>query len=391
MYRIVESLSGETRGHAGRYLLTALGLVCLVVAFAAWIVLIALVTVPAIMLGTGDLSLDDATLDAGLVATIAVSALLGFVMWRLGVRLIRGQRHLVLYLRKFGFTGASAAMSSAIASGLGARWRLVTLDDNDAAPLGVASGRRWVVRLLRLALVALAVYLVFQAVQWLQSDPMGDVAGEAADAAVEQARAEGESEFGAAIQGIFAGAFAAAIGALMVGLVVVFFGLLIAVPAAGGLALTAVGRSARQAERSKAIAITRESQVEPTCRRLRRRVRRVLAPRITIARVADRLWQLVVLRLAATSDAVIVDMSFPTENLVWEVSSMLRARAWVMLVGRRDRLAAIAADPAPAAVELRRLLGEREVVGYDPDDLEAFSVGLRRSFGVLDERIRTAA
>jgi hypothetical protein len=397
VYRIVDSLSGRTGGHVGRYLSVAIGLICLVVAFASGMVVMTLLSVVLLFAATeGELTLPSEMPDIGSIAFVAGCALLSLVMWLVGVRLIRGDRHLVLFLRKFGFTGASVMLSSAIASGLGRRWRLVTLDDHDLAPVGVGGGSRWIVRLLRLVLVAVGVYVTVQAVQWLRSDVGGDIARQTVESAVEsaaaEARAQGANEFevalnelGAAIGASIAGAM---IGALVMVFVAVLFGIAISGAVTGGLMLTAVGRSARRAERAKAIVIARQSNVERACTRLRRRVDRVLAPRISVARVSDRLWQVVVRRLARSSDAVIVDISFPTDNLVWEVRSMLRARAWMIPIGRRDRLRAIAHDPAPAAVELRRLLGDREVVGYDTEHPKAFSDGLRRSLEVIRERVR---
>src|SRR5215813_5863108 len=61
------------------------------------------------------------------------TAVLGLV---LGVRLVRGRRRLVLFLRRFGHSAATHAATVAAAS-IGGRWRLVTLDDAQIVPIGV--------------------------------------------------------------------------------------------------------------------------------------------------------------------------------------------------------------------------------------------------------------
>jgi hypothetical protein len=239
------------------------------------------------------------------------------------------------------------------------------------------------VRLLRLALLAGAVALAVAAVRYVQSDSGQEIIDSTIESAVADAQATGGSELGATLGAIFVGAFVAAV--LLV-LVVGLFSVMIAVAATGGLLLTTVGRSARRAEKAKAIVVTDADQVDRGIARLRRRIRRVLAPRITVARVSDHLWQTVVRRLAAVSDAVIVDVSFPTGNLIWEISTLEGAGARWLPIGRLDRLQALAHDPSPEATELRRLLGRREVIGYHPGDLDAFSDGLRRSLELVEGR-----
>jgi hypothetical protein len=158
---------------------------------------------------------------------------------------------------------------------------------------------------------------------------------------------------------------------------------LISLLMSAGLLLTVVGRSARRAERAKAVLVTRPPQVEKAARRVRRRSRRVLAPRITVLRVADPLWQAVVRRFAGESEVVLVDVSYPTDNLLWEVHTLESSRARWLPIGRVDRLEALAVDPAESAAELRAVLEGREVIGYRLDDPEPFSEGLRHSLNVL--------
>jgi hypothetical protein len=67
---------------------------------------------------------------AGLAITIAARAA--------GGRLARGHRRSVLFLRRFGHTEATSAVTVAAAT-IGGSWRLVTLDDDKIAPIGVGA------------------------------------------------------------------------------------------------------------------------------------------------------------------------------------------------------------------------------------------------------------
>src|SRR5713226_2377685 len=72
-----------------------------------------------------------------------VITVLGLVF---GLRLLRGPRKLVLFLRRFGYGEATQAITFAAAKTVGRSWRLVTLDDAAVAPLGVAAAARRVFR-----------------------------------------------------------------------------------------------------------------------------------------------------------------------------------------------------------------------------------------------------
>lgn len=85
----------------------------------------------------GDLELDRELPGTGLAVRVAwLIAALGSVLCAVvGVRLVRGNRRLVLFLRRFGHSQATAALTYA-ATTIGRSWRLVTLDDAQIAPIG---------------------------------------------------------------------------------------------------------------------------------------------------------------------------------------------------------------------------------------------------------------
>ncbi|MEW8195916.1 MAG: hypothetical protein AB2793_19570, partial [Candidatus Thiodiazotropha sp.] len=95
----------------------------------------------------------------------------------LGLKLIRGRRRLVLFLRRFGYDEATEALSFAAASAMGQRWRLVTLDDNEVAPiLGIKTQGR-ILGFLRWVLLAAVVVGLF----WLFGDGFSDYMGSIID------------------------------------------------------------------------------------------------------------------------------------------------------------------------------------------------------------------
>jgi hypothetical protein len=87
--------------------------------------------------GSGAVVASGHGIDLGSVCIVWCAAVTTAVLGlALGVRLVRGRRRLVLFLRRFGHTAATHAATVAAAS-IGSRWRLVTLDDAQIVPVGV--------------------------------------------------------------------------------------------------------------------------------------------------------------------------------------------------------------------------------------------------------------
>jgi hypothetical protein len=102
--------------------------------------------------------------------------------------------------------------------------------------------------------------------------------------------------------------------------------------------------------------------------------------------VASEIWQPVVRRLAADSSAIVVDVSEPTENLLWELDALeAQFRSRRILVGDRARLEYLA-SPGKAATRgqlferLATYLDGEEILAYEGEsrrDMKRFAVGLR--------------
>lgn len=303
------------------------------------------------------------------------SFLVGYVVVSLGVRLLRGRRRSALFLRRFGFQEATEAVSVALARGLGRRWRLVTLDDLEVAPLGVGGRSRWLFRFGPWVLGAVFVGLVFWFVPlWFESTFEGALES-VFDDTVARAEEEGRNPIEVLFEVLVVG--------LVVG-VIVGLGLMVALLApvalAGSALLFTLGgrRGIRRAEERRTVMIARQRDIDEKVRRVRRTTRRIYAPRLTVVRCSNQVWQRVVLAFAGITDTVIVDVSEPSAGLLWELTELgpRFVDRWV-LVGDRDSLEALAGERTSAAVRLRELLDGQRVLAYRDGELKRFEAALR--------------
>jgi hypothetical protein len=153
--------------------------------------------------------------------------------------------------------------------------------------------------------------------------------------------------------------------------------------------LSSSADAVREAERSKTLAVTSPIEIDLAARAIARRSRKVFGPRLVVLRVASHVWQDAVTELAALSSLSLIDISEPTENVLWEFEELTkRFGDACVVIGHYDRVSALATLPsgsrASAAVERRlvHLLQGREVLAYtaDPRGLKRFAKALR---GVL--------
>ena len=294
----------------------------------------------------------------------------------LGLWLVRGRRRLVLFLRRFGFTEATQAVTFALVKALGGSWRLVTLDDAEVSPVGSSKGLRW----LSVAVGLVAVAVIAGALFWLFGGGFNALFD----------KMEGQVMHGATLADILArflvGIFAVPV-LLMVGVLFV-----IVIPAVFALGVAVFAWSSygaiRRAERAKTVQITDEVQIEQAASAVVRRSRGIVGPALAVARVASSIWQPVVSRLASVSSAVLIDISAPTDNLIWEIEKLrsgMRAR-WI-LVGEQEHLRRMTAGEKQSAPEakLLRVLDGEQVLAYSSDkrELPRFARSLRAKLETL--------
>lgn len=320
-----------------------------------------------------------------------VITVLGLVI---GLRLLRGTRKLVLFLRRFGYGEATQAITFAAAKTIGRSWRLVTLDDAAVAPLGVAAAARRVFRSGSLTAAAVGkatrgfmkagVCIIVGGIVGMVGTYLiiylrhGDLTP-----LVESLRLSGPIHWN--LPGAFHVFFLATLGAwlselLMVPLVLLQIALL------GPYVFGSLSsRAVRTAEESKVAEIRSSREIEAATDLIVRQSRKVFSARMVVLKVASMEWKRTVQLLASVSSASLIDVSEPTENLLWEIQELTGLRSRCVVVGQYDRVRYLAGDAEEARLagalngRLSMLLDGQEVLAYTTDrhGMRRFSRALR--------------
>jgi hypothetical protein len=299
----------------------------------------------------------------------------------LGKRLVRGHRELVLFLRRFGYNDATRTISSAIPR-IGASWRIVTLDDAQIVPVGpsalgiVTRMRRATSWLKRASSVVARVYKVAMGT--------GAVAAVAIVVITYLRREDIESLFDSVLSDqAKMTSLSAPFRALLIGLAVgaaawgVFvLGVLISValaPIWGWVSSTS--DAVQGAERAKVFEIHDVADIIKATSEVAKWRGRVFSPRLIVLTVDSNLWQAAVEVLATMSAVVLVDVSEPTENLLWEVETLKAAHYGdrCLFVGNIERLGRFTGEEPPAlsgSVTHRAdaLIDNETILAYSPND-----------------------
>jgi hypothetical protein len=273
------------------------------------------------------------------------------VYWSMAVWLLRGRRYQLLFLRHFGFTEATQAVTLAARKQMGTSWRVITLDDKEAMPVGVSRTAR-ITGLLAtvLALVSLA---------WLITiirnhlPPLLSLTSKYHDAPQD----ESESAMMIGVRDIL-------------GLEIAEF-VFVIIPPAIFILVAATG--ILFAHRSRSLLIDRSDAINDAVGRVLSRTRKVFAPRLVIMGVSNEIWRDVVSRLLDVSHAVIIDVSQPTASLLWEIRAIQRVVAPYMVVVSQRSAEQLATNDSTDYAGLRSLLGTGPVLSYDPNELRSFA------------------
>ena len=329
-----------------------------------------------------------------------------------GLKLLRGKRQLVLFLRRFGFDEAREVVTFAVASSIGRAWRLVTLDDHEVAALGVPTstrrlfqfaglGSRTIGALSRLmaALPSLAGAAWAAMLGIIAIDALGKRDWVAAlpesafkyfkpiIAAVQSGRID--YDLGANLESVFVVLAGIIVVLLLIALIsIAFYFLAIPLIVPIGLFTSSIEAVAK-AEQTKRRSIDNPLQVDALAIAIAQESRGVFSPRLVVLTVSAAAWRHTVSRLAMVSSAILIDISEPTENLVWEVRELReRFGSRFLLVGDHRRLQAINEVETPAsnphAAQLLDLLDGQEVLAYDADGR-----GMRRFGRALRDKLET--
>jgi hypothetical protein len=257
-------------------------------------------------------------------AVFPAAALIGLP---LGIRLLRGKRRVVLFLRRFGFADATKALSYAANAAIGRSARLVTFDDAQVKVVGGPAAPR---RLAGLVIVtAIAAGCGFG--WWLWTKGLVIIYSDTASTPTTTTTAT--SDVGKAIASVFLSAIAAMFIVIVISVLATSFVVSV------GLFSAANYGFARRAERAKRIEINTMQDVRRRSRLIAKRGSRIFAPRLLVVTVANEVWQQAVSCFARGSAVVIIDVSIPSESVLWEIRALLPVMGQrCILVGRMDLL-----------------------------------------------------
>jgi hypothetical protein len=391
LHVVMEQPRGRPFGRVRHGIAALLGLALILVGFATLPGLVVLVALTHHDRGRADSS----TVGHGtVVAFVAVVAALVIVAPLVGLRLVRGSRRLVLFLRRFGYADATQALTVAALTTMGRSWRLVTLDDAAIAPVGVSGGSaklfaagefggRWLGRIWKtagsLAMSALAL----------------GIAGMVCVAAYVFLRHHSLAPLGDGLRAHHAthadapGIFIVSVWVAVVGVAAVLIGglaPLLLVPLLVPWIFLGMSHSAlRDAEQAKVTRIVSIESAHSIARAVRRHARRIFSPRLMVLSVNNDVWRPTVKSFAAIASVVLIDVSVLTENLLWEIAEVVRDSSTAcVLVGHAEGLRALEVIDTPLERRLAELLDGRTILAYETTEpgMKRFARALRAALEV---------
>jgi hypothetical protein len=342
------------------------------------------------------------------VALLAIATTLMVSCLVVGIRLLRGRRAPVLFLRRFGYTEATQAITFAVSRTIGRSWRLVTLDDRAIAPVGVATGTRRFFRAGSLfGQTSMTALRIVPTVSLYVAG--GAVAGMIGLGLITIQHHRGldtlfdyprTTLFGfpwpEVIRWDIPTVFYFLLAIMAVALVLaLLFAPVFAVALIALLPIVMVfGGSAdalKRAEQLKTGEVGTLQEIELARSLVARESRKLLAPRLVVLSVASNVWQQAVERLASVASVLLFDISEPTENLLWEIEQLTgRWGSRCIFVGDYDRVQRLAGNavtrPESLDGRLSVLLDGHEVLGYVADRR-----GMRRFARALRSKLQTVA
>jgi hypothetical protein len=327
---------------------------------------------------------------SGIVVTISILGAL------VGLRLIRGTRALVLFLRRFRYGDASRAVTFAVAKTIGRSWRLVTLDDAAIAAVGIATGTKRLLRWEQIGLTTLgrawksvlmlSMYVLGGAVTGMVGVVVITILHHEDPATLLETALRANQPTPWSLPGAFRIFLAVTFIAAAVGLAVS----LLAVAAFAFIGWYFVfswsAERVRRAEQSSRAAIQTTQAIATVGRSIARQARKIFCPRLMVLDVATDLWRATVRHLARDASVILIDVSEPSENLLWEIQEVAAGfGSRCVLVGQYERVRHLATDarealpPEALAARLATLLDNREVLAYTTDrhGMKRFARSLR--------------
>ena len=301
----------------------------------------------------------------------------------LGLRLVRRNRNLLLFLRRFGFSPATKTVTEATTQ-LGDFWRVVTLDDDRIESLGsgdvvedlveVVSGvkrsyrsaRPWVTKGWKLVMRGAAAVLAISLVFVVRPGPDWDARLDRLEVLVDvDQEPDGGWMLAARIAAVVL-IVGVAMAVLWAALVVVV-GWVLSLPIR--LVYGGVSRGVTAAAALDELHIVEVEQIATVGEIVRRQSRTVFGARLAVLTVSSAIWQETVTGIAELCAIPLIDISEPTENVLWEVEELVRRFGdRCVFIGAYDRLQELTTrEPDHLMERLSTFLDGRQVLGYKSD------------------------
>jgi hypothetical protein len=295
---------------------------------------------------------------------------LSFFLLYIGWALIEGRKMPAIYLRRFGSTSANRVITNAIKARLGSAYRVVTLDDFAIRP---TYPPRVQVLLSVLAPLVITVLLIGISAYLFELKKLR----------------QGDSSF-------FVG-LGLALGDALVPLYIAM--------CFGTCAILASVHIWRVFKRSRLQAVDIRG-VHKVIRRVLKLSNWLRGPRlmdsaVTVVRVANSEWKSMVSSLLKYTENVIIDVSIPTSNLLWELQQISRLdfRQCVIVANRHLLLRWLNMTQHPNETcdlydKTSALLVDQEILLYDPEihtHTRAWQDNLRRALDNVMEPPRYTA
>jgi hypothetical protein len=324
-----------------------------------------------------------------------------------GMRLIRGKRKLVLFLRRFGYSEATRTITFAIAKTTGRFWRLVTLDDAAIAPVGVVTSTRRFFRAGSFGGAAIGrVWRIVMTAALLALG--GGIVGIVCLIGITLLGHEDPTTLfshftnpGEALSWDIPSAFYVLVLIVSVcPVVALFLGLLavLRIPLLSFSVFFSMSSDAvRRAEEAKAGDIGSTQDIESVTYAVAEQSRKIFSPRLVVLKVDSSVWKQTVSSLASLASVSLIDVSEPTENVLWEIQELTgQFGSRCVFVGHYDRVRRLAAHaeqaPSPGALNdrLAILLDGQEVLAYTTDrhGMKRFARALRAKLQTLSGDMR---
>ncbi len=365
--------------HLRRKLTQLIGVILLLTGLAASSLPLLLVVVLIVSMLSPNADFPD--MDSEQAVLFLSATLIAIIGLALGLRLIRGRRRLVLFLRRFGYDEATAALSFAATSAMGQRWRLATLDDNEIAPILGIKGRGRLLGLMRWIALGAVVFGLF----WLFGGGLADYISGIADNSHDRG-----GDFKEVVGQIIGNVIMMLLVGMIVGGVVL---MLVAFLGATALFSWRSFRTYKKAELGQTKSIGDASQVKPVIGEVLKLSRKILAPRLVVVRVDSGIWKKVVKQFADVSAVILIDVSIPGKGLLWELEALKKEyQQRVILVGQYNALDALSAQPVEngndddIGHQLTRLLDGESILTYlgdKPGELKRFTKLLKAKLNDL--------